>query len=87
MVQLFSKIITTYNLHCPQNIPYRSEALADFLQATIMDEMHTFFQRVDGAYQNQFAKDTITIQEQLKQNAKLDSLVHTSKEKLAYFQS
>lgn len=87
MVQLYSKIITTYNLYCPKLIPFRSEALADFMQATILDEMHSFFQHVDSAYHNQFAKDTITIQEQLKQNAKLDSLVHTSKEKLAYYQS
>lgn len=83
-MQIYNQIITGYNLFCPKNIPFRSEALCDFLQATILDEMHQFFKNLDEAYQNQFRTDIITIQEKLRQITKLESLVQTSLDRLSY---
>ena len=40
LINIFNKIIVTYNLLCPKNIPYRSEAITDYLQANILDELH-----------------------------------------------
>ena len=71
MLSIYNKIIVTYNLYAQKDIPYRSEALADFLQATILDELHGVFCELDMAYQAHFTKEKITIQEQLRQNQKL----------------
>jgi len=51
LVNIYKKIILTYNLNAIRNIPYRSEALADYLQATILDDIHTLMMDVDMAYQ------------------------------------
>lgn len=50
IIQIYNKIIVTYNLYAHKDIPYRSEALADFLQATILDELQGVFCEVDMAY-------------------------------------
>ena len=84
MLAIYNKIIVTYNLYAQKDIPYRSEALADFLQATILDELHGVFCELDMAYQAHFTKEKITIQEQLRQNQKLQSIVESSADKLAY---
>lgn len=46
-MQIYNKIIVQYNMIAVKDIPYRSEAIADFLQATILDEIHTFFIDID----------------------------------------
>ena len=50
----YNEIIIQYNLFAPKDIPYRSEALADFFQAQILDELQTYFLEVDMAYQQYF---------------------------------
>jgi hypothetical protein len=84
MLSIYNKVIVTYNLYALKDIPYRSEALADFLQATILDELHGAFCELDMAYQAHFTKEKITIQEQLRQNQKLQSIVESSSDKLAF---
>jgi hypothetical protein len=61
MLVIYNKVIVTYNLYAKKDIPYRSEALADYLQATILDELHGAFCELDMAYQAYFTKEKITI--------------------------
>jgi hypothetical protein len=84
---IYNKIIVQYNVLTPKDIPYRSEAIADFLQANIFDEVHGFFMNVDMAYQQQFSKERSALQEQERQNLRLQSLIQTSSEKLNYIKN
>jgi hypothetical protein len=47
---IYNKIVVAFNILAPKDIPYRSEALVDFLQATILDELHQLFSDVDMGY-------------------------------------
>ena len=48
---IYNKIIVQYNIFAPKDIPYRSEAVADFMQANILEEIHGFFIDTDMAHQ------------------------------------
>lgn len=50
LIQLYNKVIVNYNLFAREDIPYRSEAIADFFQGTVLDELQTFFSEVDMAH-------------------------------------
>jgi hypothetical protein len=63
LINVYSQVITTFNLYCPRNIPFRSEAVADFLQATILDETHHLFCSLDEAYFNHLTKQKVLIEE------------------------
>ena len=56
LIAIYNKIIVSFNLISKKDIPYRSEAIADFLQGTILDEMQSFFSEVDMAQQLHFQK-------------------------------
>ena len=68
MMSIYNKIIVQYNIFVPKDIPYRSEAIADFMQANILDEIHGFFIDTDMAHQQQFAKQRGVLQEQERMN-------------------
>lgn len=51
VMSIYNKIIVQYNIFAPKDIPYRSEAVADFMQANILDEIHGFFIDTDMAHQ------------------------------------
>lgn len=70
-----------------KGIPFRSEAIADFLQATILDEIHTFFIDIDLVFQSHFQKQSMILQEQERQNARLEGLVQAGADKLQFIGS
>ena len=47
----------------PKDIPYRSEAIADFMQANMLDEIHTFFMDNEMYYQQHFSQERTILQE------------------------
>ena len=87
IMQIYNKILVQYNMISTKDIPYRSEAIADFLQATILDEIHTFFIDIDLVFQSHFQKQSMILQEQEGKNARLESLVQTSADKLQFIGS
>lgn len=87
LVQLYNKVIVNYNLFAREDIPYRSEAIADFFQGTVLDELQTFFSEVDMANQMHFGKQKLIMEEQMRHNAKLENLLQASTDKLSYLRS
>lgn len=55
LVTVYNKIIVSYNYYAKKGIPYRSEAIADFMQGNVLDEVQSFFQEADIAQQMDFA--------------------------------
>lgn len=68
MMQIYNKIIVQYNIFVPKDIPYRSEAITDFMQANILDEVHGFFIDVDMEHQKEFRKQRGVLDEQERMN-------------------
>lgn len=76
-----------YNLFAKKDIPYRSEAITDFFQGTVLDELQTFFCELDMANQMQFGKQKLIMEEQIRHNAKLENLRQASADKLSFLRS
>lgn len=53
----------------------------------MLDEIHTFFIDNEMHYQQHFSQERTILQEQEKQNARLEQLIQTAQEKLKYIQS